>query len=249
MMLKFVKTKCSNNNSSLIKLKLLMKIKLRRSSHSLLHASQSTTKTRKTVVTQSIWFQMEACSIRLMKERCSVRESELEMARSLNLRENEMFRLALQQNKFVVSNSTGHELISTDGTDLWHKRLGYVNYRSLDMLYKHGLVENMSKVVERTTVCEVCQLVKQKKLSFSVNKAWQATEKLYLVHTDVCGLIKTASLSNSRYFILFMDDYTRYYWLRILKLDNGTEYTSKKFQLFCENAGIEHQMTNTYTPQ
>ncbi|KAK5839912.1 hypothetical protein PVK06_008767 [Gossypium arboreum] len=44
---KFAKTKGSSNNNRLIRLKLLMKIKLKRSSHSLLHASQSTTKSRR----------------------------------------------------------------------------------------------------------------------------------------------------------------------------------------------------------
>ncbi|KAA3487370.1 golgin subfamily A member 3-like [Gossypium australe] len=48
IILKFLKTKCNNNNNSLIKLRLLMKIKFRRSSDSLHHALQSITKKRKT---------------------------------------------------------------------------------------------------------------------------------------------------------------------------------------------------------
>ncbi|XP_028119242.1 uncharacterized protein LOC114316765 [Camellia sinensis] len=35
----------------------------------------------------------------------------------------------------------------------------------------------------------------------------------------------------------------------VIKFDNGTEYTSKKFNKFCENEGIEHQLTALYTPQ
>ncbi|KAA3482947.1 Integrase, catalytic core [Gossypium australe] len=89
--------------------------------------------------------------------------------------------------------------------------------------------------------------------------------------------METASLSNSRYFILYIDDYTRSCWvyflkaqsevaeifwkfkvaienqacckLRILKSDNRTKYTYEKFQKFCEYVEIEHQLTNTYTPQ
>ncbi|KAA3473753.1 Retrovirus-related Pol polyprotein from transposon TNT 1-94 [Gossypium australe] len=37
--------------------------------------------------------------------------------------------------------------------------------------------------------------------------------------------------------------------LKTLRSDNGTEYTSVMFQTFCEESGIEHQLTNTYTPQ
>ncbi|KAG8493422.1 hypothetical protein CXB51_010995 [Gossypium anomalum] len=91
---------------------------------------------------------------------------------------------------------------------------------------------------------------------------------------DVC---ETQSLNGSRYFILFIDDCSRYCWiyflknksevasvfwkfkavvetetgckLKTLRSDNGTEYTSAQFQAFCDEAGIKHQLTNIYTPQ
>ena len=37
--------------------------------------------------------------------------------------------------------------------------------------------------------------------------------------------------------------------IQILRLDNGKEYMSEKFNLFCEDSGIEHQLTTPYTPQ
>ncbi|XP_047258878.1 uncharacterized protein LOC124891115, partial [Capsicum annuum] len=35
----------------------------------------------------------------------------------------------------------------------------------------------------------------------------------------------------------------------MLRLDNGTEYTSDRFEKLCQNVGIEHQLTAPYTPQ
>jgi len=80
-----------------------------------------------------------------------------------------------------------------------------------------------------------------------------------------------------QHFILFIDDFTRMCWIYFLKFkhevagvflkfkkmvesqsgskiqflrfDNGKEYTSAQFNLFCEEAGIEHQLTAPYTPE
>ena len=101
--------------------------------------------------------------------------------------------------------------------------------------------------------------------------------KLELVHSDVCGPQRTLSLNESRYFVLFIDDYSRFthvyfmkhksevvevFWkfkamvekqsgcsIKTLRTDNGTEYTSEKFEAFCTQEGINHQLTVVYSPQ
>jgi len=100
---------------------------------------------------------------------------------------------------------------------------------------------------------------------------------LQLVHTDVGGSQRTISLNGNRYYITFIDDYSRFYWiyffksknevanifwkhkalvenqsgcrLRIIRSDNGKEYANDTFHKFCEEVGIEHQLTIPYTPQ
>ena len=39
------------------------------------------------------------------------------------------------------------------------------------------------------------------------------------------------------------------YKIQVIRSDNGSEYTSEKFNRFCEDAGIEHQLTAPYSPQ
>ena len=56
------------------------------------------------------------------------------------------------------------------------------------------------------------------KKDLSVNKAWRATSKLELVHTDVCGPISIPSLNGSKYFILFIDDIIRMVWVYVKSL-------------------------------
>ena len=39
------------------------------------------------------------------------------------------------------------------------------------------------------------------------------------------------------------------YLIQTVRSDNGKEYTSETFNRFCEETGIEHQLTEPYTPQ
>ncbi|KAL9444243.1 hypothetical protein AB3S75_017429 [Citrus x aurantiifolia] len=161
--------------------------------------------------------------------------------------------------------------------ELWHKRMGHFHYSALDYMQKNDLVHGMTFNGGGASVCEVCQLGKQARLPFPVNKAWRAVEKLQLIHTDVCGPMRTASLNGNRYFMVLIDDFSRMCWvyflkqksevasvfwkfktwienqsgckIKVIRSDNGTEYTANKFAKFCEAAGIEHQLTATYTPQ
>ncbi|KAG8479288.1 hypothetical protein CXB51_029082 [Gossypium anomalum] len=119
---------------------------------------------------------------------------------------------------------------STENTKLWHQRLGHSNFKSMARMVSKEMVENFTKTVHIEDVCEVCQMGKQARLPFPTNTTWRASSKLELVHTDVYGPMRTESLSGNR-------------------SDNGAEYTSAQFQALCNNAGIQHQLTNVYTPQ
>ena len=106
---------------------------------------------------------------------------------------------------------------SVDKSALWHKRFGHFNYASLKNMSSMSFTQHLPAIDVVNEVCDVCQYEKQKRLPFLVNKAWRASEKLHLVHTDVCGPQKTQSLNGSRYFILFIDDFTRLCWVYFLK--------------------------------
>ncbi|RVW73460.1 Retrovirus-related Pol polyprotein from transposon TNT 1-94 [Vitis vinifera] len=162
-------------------------------------------------------------------------------------------------------------------SDLWHERFGHYNQRSLVDLKKLELVEDMPNVSDEAQICEICQQGKQARLPLKNNQAWRAIEKLQLIHTGVCGPMKTTSLSGNKYSILFIDDYTRMCWvyfiylknevffvfkqfkalvenqsnlsIKILRSDNGTKYTSNQFVEFSSTASIECQLTTPYTPQ
>nr|GLL33350.1 uncharacterized protein LOC107941237 [Ipomoea trifida] len=71
--------------------------------------------------------------------------------------------------------------------ELWHKRLGHFHYSTLEYMQKKEIVRGMSFTGGVAAAFEICQLGKQTRLPFPVGKTWRATEKLQLIHTDVCG--------------------------------------------------------------
>ena len=112
---------------------------------------------------------------------------------------------------------------------------------------------------------------------FFLINAFRASSKHQLVHTDVCDPMHKESLNGSKYFILFVNDYSTFCWvyflkskanvfaefvrfkttveletgnkLKMLRFDNGGEFTSRKFKGYLAKEGIKHQLTMPYTPQ
>ncbi|KAG8481238.1 hypothetical protein CXB51_026069 [Gossypium anomalum] len=184
------------------------------------------------------------------------------------------YSLFFRSGSCVIEDFLGQEIAIVPMAD---KRLGHANFRSLDLLHKLGLAKDMNKVEPLEGVCDVCQLGKQARLPFPIDQAWRTREKLELVHSDICGPMKTPSLNGSKYFVLFINDLTKFCWIfflkqksdvfeafgkfkamvenqvgcriKILRIDNGVEYLSDRFKRLCEQAGIHHQLTTVYTPQ
>jgi len=123
---------------------------------------------------------------------------------------------------FVVDWGKAHEHAFSSTTqsvsNLWHKRFGHFNQISILEMNKKELVEDMYVINNNAQICDTCQQGKQAKLPYPKNQAWRASQRLQLIHTNVCGPMKTAYLSGNKYFILFIDDYTRMCWVYFIKL-------------------------------
>ena len=103
------------------------------------------------------------------------------------------------------------------------------------------------------------------------------SKPLELVHSDVCGPFRVNSLGGYRYFVTFIDDFSKRTWIyfiknksevlskfqhfvhllktmtgrtvQALRTDNGGEYTSKDFAEFCLSQGISWELPPPYTPE
>lgn len=161
--------------------------------------------------------------------------------------------------------------------EVWHRRLGHVNSTYLSKM--QNAVEGVSidqKVDISKSSCVICCEGKQSRLPFPSSDS-RSSNLLDIVHTDVCGPMECTSLGGSRYFILFVDDYSRmthiYFMknkseafqcfkdytakvenlldrkIKVLRSDNGCEFCSSEFENFLKQKGIIHQKSNPYTPQ
>jgi transposase InsO family protein len=105
--------------------------------------------------------------------------------------------------------------------------------------------------------CDVYVLTKQRRLPFHQQSSFWAKERFELVHGDLCGPVTPATPEGRRYFLLLIDDLSRYMWvvvlgskgeaadaikraqaaakvecgrkLRVLRTDNGGEFTAVEF--------------------
>ena len=114
------------------------------------------------------------------------------------------------------------------------------------------------------------------KRSFSA-KGTRAKEPLQLVHSDVCGPVSVQARGGYEYFVTFIDDYSRYGYvylmrrksetfgkfkeflaeaekqlgksLKTLRSDRGGEYLDNEFEDYLLEHGIVSQLTAPGTPQ
>ena len=93
---------------------------------------------------------------------------------------------------FYSSNSHSLNVTEEMNSNLWHLRMGYLNFQYLVLLRKHNMVNGLPYIKMDGEVCEGCIFGKQYMESFS-NRTWKAREPLALVHSDLCGPMETMS--------------------------------------------------------
>ena len=102
--------------------------------------------------------------------------------------------------------------------NLWHRRFGHLGVRNLCMLKKDGMVNGLDyDVSKEIDFCVSCVSGKIHRSPFPKSGRERAEEPLGLVHSDVCGKISSPSLSQAKYFIVFVYDKTHYVWIYVVK--------------------------------
>ncbi|WVZ96386.1 hypothetical protein U9M48_042031 [Paspalum notatum var. saurae] len=126
-------------------------------------------------------------------------------------------------------------------------------------------------------LCDACLAGKHRHAPFPQQAQRRATRSLDLIHGDLCGPVTPATPSDNRFFLLLVDDYSRYMWLTLLRskdeaanaikhiqapaerksgnqlgalrTDRGGEFTAAHFRDYCTELGVHRELTAPYSPQ
>ncbi|KAM1717162.1 hypothetical protein ACFX11_025037 [Malus domestica] len=158
--------------------------------------------------------------------------------------------------------------------DVWHQRLGHPSPKIINKLTSESCISVSGN--NHPTFCNGCALSKSSKLPF-VPVLSQTSKPLELLHTDVWGLASVSSVHHHKYYVIFVDDFTKYCWffplqyksdvfstfvkfkahvenmlctkIQTLRSDSGGEYLSSQFSQFLVNHGIHHELNCPHTPE
>ncbi|GJT63612.1 putative ribonuclease H-like domain-containing protein [Tanacetum coccineum] len=165
-----------------------------------------------------------------------------------------------------------------DESNTWHRRLGHINFKTMNKLVKGNLVKGLpSKIFENDHSCVACQKGKQHKASYKTKLVNSISKPLHMLHMDLFGPTNVKSLMKKSYCLVVTDDFSRFSWVfflatkdetsgilktfiteienqldhkvKVIRSDNGTEFKNSIMNQFCEMKGIKREFSVARTPQ
>uniref|UniRef100_A0ABD2WA73 Integrase catalytic domain-containing protein n=1 Tax=Trichogramma kaykai TaxID=54128 RepID=A0ABD2WA73_9HYME len=152
-----------------------------------------------------------------------------------------------------------------------------MNSNDLKTMIQKQYAEGMGNVkVEDIGCCSTCAIAKMTREPFE-SRVRYAAKPLEVIHTNVCGPLRTTSKGGARWFVTFIDEHTRFchvylmkeksqvterfvefknmvekqtgHSIKELQSDGGGEYDNRKLDNLCKDAGIKRRFTVPHTPQ
>nr|GEW08413.1 retrovirus-related Pol polyprotein from transposon TNT 1-94 [Tanacetum cinerariifolium] len=92
-------------------------------------------------------------------------------------------------------------------------------------------------------LCPSCKQGKSKRASHPPKPVPNSRQRLHLLHMDLCGPMRIASINGKQISILLQSH------VIIIRTDNGTEFKNQVLKKYFDTVGISHQMSSVRTPQ
>nr|GEV88034.1 hypothetical protein [Tanacetum cinerariifolium] len=111
---------------------------------------------------------------------------------------------------------------SADESMLWYRRLGHLNFKTINKLVRHNLVKGLpSKCFENDNTYVACLKGKQHKASCKTKLVNSVSKPLHTLHMDLFGPTSVSSLNPKWYCLVVTDDFSR---VLVNKSQNKTPY-------------------------
>ncbi|GJW39380.1 putative ribonuclease H-like domain-containing protein [Tanacetum coccineum] len=138
---------------------------------------------------------------------------------------------------------------TSDESELWHRRLGHLNFKTMNKLVKGNLVRGLpSKLFENDQYCVACQKGKQHRASCKSKTENLISLPLHLLHMDFFGPTFNETSGILKSFITGIENLVDHK-IKVIRCDNGTEIKNREMNQFCEMKGILRQFSVARTPQ
>ncbi|GJY62922.1 putative ribonuclease H-like domain-containing protein [Tanacetum coccineum] len=193
--------------------------------------------------------------------------------------------VAFRRNTCFVRNLEGVDLLKGNHTtNLYTINLHHMASASPICLMasatftKNDLVTGLPKFkYHKQHLCPLCEQGKSKRASHPPKPIPNSKQRLHLLHMDLCGPMRIASINGKRYVLVIVDDYSRHTWVIfliskdeapeeiktflkkitvllqalviIVRTDNGTEFKNQVLQAYFNSVSITHQGSSVRTPQ
>nr|GEX95436.1 hypothetical protein [Tanacetum cinerariifolium] len=136
-----------------------------------------------------------------------------------------------------------------DESELWHRRLGHFNFKTMNRLVRHNLVKGLpSKCFDNDHTCVTCLKGKQHKASCKTKLVYSVTKPLHTLHMDLFGPTSDETSGILRNFITEIEN-LKDLKVKIIRCDNGSEFRNKEMNDFCSRKRIKREFSNARTPQ
>nr|GEW92696.1 putative ribonuclease H-like domain-containing protein [Tanacetum cinerariifolium] len=205
----------------------------------------------------------------------------------LNDYTNVLLRTPRQQNMYSIdlNNIVPHKNLtclvanaSVDESMLWHRRLGHLNFKTMNKFVRNNLVKGLpSKCFENDHTCVACLKRKHHKASCKTKLVNSISKPLHTLYMNLFGPTYVSSLNHKWYCLVVTDDFSRFTWtfflrtkdetssilrnfiteiknlkdlkVKIIRCDNGGEFRNKEMNEFCTKKGIRREFSNARTLQ
>ncbi|GJV30248.1 retrovirus-related pol polyprotein from transposon TNT 1-94 [Tanacetum coccineum] len=122
--------------------------------------------------------------------------------------------------------------------------------RAINHLAIHGLVRGLPKLkFEKDHLCSACALGKSTKKPHKPKSEDTNQEKLYLLHMDLYGPMRVASINGKKYILVIVDNYSRFTWVKCLRSKDEAPAFIINFLKIIQKVGISHETSVARSPQ